>query len=141
VTLLAFAAAERRPCNSRLISLGCRAHSSKPAATACCSRMMGRRDEGTDRQTDRQTDGQQFHRPCCACCGSSVNNCQERTTYASRMRRIFFSLGPRWTVSRTRSWCGVRREAARCLLAKNSENHHRQFVTVIVPRHDFISTL
>ena len=101
----------------------------------------GRRDGRTDRQTDRQTDGQQFRRPCCACYGSSVNNCQERTTYASRMRRIFFSLGPRWTVSRTRSWCGVRREAARCLLAKNSENHHRQFVTVIVPRHDFISTL
>ena len=50
VTLLAFAA-ERRPCSSRSISLGRRAHSSKPVA---CSGVRQPND-GTDGQTDRET--------------------------------------------------------------------------------------
>ena len=55
-------AVERRQCSNRSISPARRAHSSKPGATACGGRMVGR----TDRETDGRTDAQQLHRPCCA---------------------------------------------------------------------------
>ena len=65
VALPAFA---RRCCSisQQSIDISCRrAHSSKPAAAACCDRMG---------QTERQTDARQLHRPCSAYYAGSVNN-------------------------------------------------------------------
>ena len=63
------AAAGRRPCSNRSISLSRRAHSSKPATAACDEPNAGK----MDKRTDIQTDARPLHRPCSAYWAEAVS--------------------------------------------------------------------